>query len=911
MALATVSTVAQPVKDFNRTFGGSQSDTAYSVAETTDGGMAIGARTLSFGTGTDMWLIKTDTNGNEVINKTFGGGRFDQARSVIQTSDGGYALAGQTESFGDDGFDTVSGYDVDAWLIKTDSNGNVEINETFGGPKKGDIAYSVEQTSDGGFVLGGEDENGKAWLLKTDKNGNEEINKTYGGPNDGARSVIQTSDGGYALAGVANSFVDTENAWLLKTDDDGNEVINETFGGSFIDQAYSVVETSDGGFAIGGWTGSFGTGNGVSDAWLIKTDENGNEEFNKTYGGTSNDKALSVLQTFGGGYALAGETESFIDPLGSDNAWLVKAYENGTEKFNKTFGGTGTDGANSVAQTPNGSFALAGRTESFGSGNGDAWLIKDSRVECFDTTGDGDPDSDNDSLCDNWEKGSVEIDGEPTDLNLSAMGADPNHTDIFVEIDYMEPNGPERMSGTSHKPRQNSLQNVQNAFSNAPVGNPSGNQGINLHLRVDSGGNNLSESQELDHHQVLNFSGEGPAADFDNVKDENFGAPNDTDETHLARRLTHRYGIFAHRLEQGSLTSGRAEDIPGNDFVVTLGRGGGFVGTRIGQQSTLMHELGHTLGLRHGGGDNRNCKPNYLSVMSYSLQFRNNIAGRPLDYSRRQLPMLNESNLSEPVGVQSPVNRRTLYDSGVNKQYIRNPDGDIVGTRNADNQTGPANGPIDWNNDTDTADNGVSRDINWIEDTGCLGDADRDGNPDGETILRGHNDWANLEYNFRGTSAFADGVHPTPPSTQEQPNREDPPMLTVDTNVSSFEIGNTTRVLVNVTSKSTLVANATVNVTGAEVSVTDRETDANGTALFTLTPNESGNITVAAKKLGFLPSQTVVKSEGCPVKQVICDYGDESGNVALSGLQDAIDDFIQNSISLSDLQAIINAFISS
>jgi len=256
-------------------------------------------------------------------SKTFGGEDSDWAFSVIQTSDGGYALAGYTGSYGAGG--------EDFWLVQTDSAGNEEWNKTFGG-EDSDWAFSVIQTSDGGYALagytgsygaGGED----FWLVKTDSAGNEEWNKTFGGENsDWARSVIQTSDGGYALAGYTESYgAGGEDFWLVKTDSAGNEEWNKTFGGENSDWARSVIQTSGGGYALAGITESYGAG-GV-DFWLVKTDSSGNEEWNKTFGGEDPDWALSVIQTSDGGYALAGVTESY--GAGGFDFWLVKTEGEG------------------------------------------------------------------------------------------------------------------------------------------------------------------------------------------------------------------------------------------------------------------------------------------------------------------------------------------------------------------------------------------------------------------------------------------------------------------------------------------------------------------------------------------------------------------------------------------------------
>jgi PGF-CTERM protein len=358
--------VSAPDEDWSKTFGGTSWDGAVSVQQTSDGGYILAGHTQSYGAGSsDFWLVKTDSNGNEEWNKTFGGPNADGARSVQQTSDGGYILAGRTRSYG-------AGSD-DAWLVKTDSNGNKEWDKTFGGPYE-DGAVSVQQTSDGGYILAGWMESCSlgpynAWLVKADSNGNEEWNKTFGGPYDNeANSVQQTSDGGYILAGERELY----DAWLVKTDSNGNEEWGKFFGGPYWDDAKSVQQTSDGGYILAGSTMSYGAG--AYDFWLVKTDSNGNKEWNKIFGGPYWDVAYSVQQTSDGGYILAGWTMSY--GAGPIDAWLVKTDSNGNEEWNKTFGGPGEDAAHSVQQTSDGGYILAGWTELKGAGAGDVWVIK-------------------------------------------------------------------------------------------------------------------------------------------------------------------------------------------------------------------------------------------------------------------------------------------------------------------------------------------------------------------------------------------------------------------------------------------------------------------------------------------------------------------------------------------------------
>ncbi|HDN58708.1 MAG TPA: hypothetical protein ENF20_01990, partial [Candidatus Marinimicrobia bacterium] len=317
LALANVVCAEMaPEEEWGKTFGGTDYDRSYSVQQTSDGGYIIAGTTESYGAGNgDFWLVKTDSNGNKQWDKTFGGTNIDGASSVQQTSDGGYILAGYTGSYGAGNFDF--------WLVKTDSEGNKEWDRTFGGTSR-DEAYSVQQTSDGGYIITGSTEIGgyDFWLVKTDSNGNKQWNATFGGISwDVAHSVQQTSDGGYILAGNTYSYgAGRSDFWLVKTDSDGNKQWDKTFGGTGRDEAYSVQQTSDGGYIIAGFTESYGAG--FTDAWLVKTDSEGNKVWDKTFGGANNDRAHSVQQTSDGGYILAGHTMSY--GAGNRDFWLVK-----------------------------------------------------------------------------------------------------------------------------------------------------------------------------------------------------------------------------------------------------------------------------------------------------------------------------------------------------------------------------------------------------------------------------------------------------------------------------------------------------------------------------------------------------------------------------------------------------------
>ena len=251
-----------------------------------------------------------------------------------------------------------------------------EWSKTFGGPTD-DMANSVRQTTDGGYILAGVtwSYGGAArtdvWLMKTDSNGKELWNKTFGGTaRDKARAVQQTVDGGYIFAGSTYATGDYD-VWLVKTDSNGSEQWNKTFGDTDISSAAGAVQqTADGGYILAGGMGSYATGD--YDVLLIKTDSNGNEEWNKTFGGTSRDFAYCIQQTTDGGYILAGEMYSY--GAGQSDFWLVKTDSNGNEQWNRTFGGVNWDEAHSVQQTAGGGYILAGRTCSYGAGKFDFWL---------------------------------------------------------------------------------------------------------------------------------------------------------------------------------------------------------------------------------------------------------------------------------------------------------------------------------------------------------------------------------------------------------------------------------------------------------------------------------------------------------------------------------------------------------
>lgn len=287
-----------------KVFGSSANENANCIRETWDGGYIIVGEKIY-----EVWLIKTDTDGNIIWDKFFGGS-YDDGNFVQQTTDGGYIIVGSTGSYGVNG-------SIDVWLIRTDANGNELWNKNYGGYIR-DYGYSGQQTYDGGYILTGRTESygvslGDAWLIKTDAEGNKIWDKTFGAyGSDYMRSVQQTSDGGYILCGTISYGGSEQNGWLIKTDANGNKMWEKIFYTGSSNSGYSVQQTLDGGYIL------FGTN------LFIKTDAYGNELWNKPFSGTG----LDGQQTSDGGYVLLGYQRIVKTDFNGNLEW-DKTFDNG------------------------------------------------------------------------------------------------------------------------------------------------------------------------------------------------------------------------------------------------------------------------------------------------------------------------------------------------------------------------------------------------------------------------------------------------------------------------------------------------------------------------------------------------------------------------------------------------------
>ncbi len=391
--------------DLKNHFGGSGEETAQAIVATSDGGYAV----LGFSNSmdgdlagkalpvNDYWLLKFDAEDNLQWNKTYGGSMDDRGQSLVQTQDGGYALTGYAMSSDGDASNNEGFHDN--WIIKVDASGALQWEKSFGFSGH-DHSYDIIGTLDGGlFFVGfldvtaaradGFNEKGNTltrhgvgefWGTKLDASGNLVWRKYFGGTNnDRAHSVVQADDGGFVMAGFSESNdFDVTNSkgsydfWVLKTDSEGNLLWERSFGGSGIEISYDIAKTNDNGYVIVGNTFSdnmdVSKNNGESDVWLIKVDDQGNLLWERSFGGSQFDAAQSVCATQDGGYIICGNSKSsdadLLQNVGENDVWLLRTDGNGVLTWQKTFGGLGLDFGFDALETEGNKIILVGETSS-------------------------------------------------------------------------------------------------------------------------------------------------------------------------------------------------------------------------------------------------------------------------------------------------------------------------------------------------------------------------------------------------------------------------------------------------------------------------------------------------------------------------------------------------------------------
>lgn len=421
--LAPLLANAQPAIQWQKCLGGVGDENAYSIQQTADGGYVVAGYTSSSNSGDvsghhggglpDVWVVKLDIDGTLQWQKCLGGSARDIAYSIQQTTDAGYVVFGRTMSHNGDVSGNHGGLIVgDFWVVKLDAAGTTQWQKCLGGSED-DFGASIQQCADGGYIMTGYiystdgDVSGyhggvtDAWVVKLDAAGNTLWTKCLGGSmQDSAGSIQQTADGGYIMAGRTNSNdgdlsglqgAGALDVWIVKLDDTGTIQWQKCLGGSSTEWVGSIQQTTDGGYIVGASTnsndGDVSGHHGNQDAWVVKLDDAGNIQWQKCLGGSGNDVATSVQQAADGGYVVAMRTNSNDGDVsgnhGSMDAWVVMLDEAGTVQWQKCLGGSGHEEAESIQQTTDGGYVVAGYTE--GSNDGDvsgnhggldAWVVK-------------------------------------------------------------------------------------------------------------------------------------------------------------------------------------------------------------------------------------------------------------------------------------------------------------------------------------------------------------------------------------------------------------------------------------------------------------------------------------------------------------------------------------------------------
>lgn len=303
---------------WTRAYGGANEDGSHAVQQTTDGGFIITGYTSSPDDRLDAYLIRINSDGDSLWTRTFHNLGDDVGLSVQQTSDEGFIIAGRTG--------TIYSGKPDVYLVRTNKNGDTLWTQTYGDTSF-DYGYSVQQTNDGGFIIAGETvfdviNNENVYLVRTDSNGNKIWERNFGGKNDDrGYSLSITRDEGFIITGWTESFSTNDlNVYLIRTNSSGDTLWTRTYGGTKWDNGHSVIQTKDDGYIIAGETESFGAGS--HDIYLIRTDSHGDTLWTKTCGGDSADVGFSIQQTSDGGFIVAGHTRSFGS--GGSDVYLIR-----------------------------------------------------------------------------------------------------------------------------------------------------------------------------------------------------------------------------------------------------------------------------------------------------------------------------------------------------------------------------------------------------------------------------------------------------------------------------------------------------------------------------------------------------------------------------------------------------------
>jgi len=359
-----------PITQWTKISSGSGIDHCSAIIENTDGDFVVaGDSKLSEFDDWHILFIKINNQGEKIWSKTYGHNPDNHSRSVGQTADGGYIIAGFTKFPGS--------VIPNMYIIKTDANGDTLWTRTYSGGVNGCVAYDILTTMDNGYVMLGTtcDENDEdIYLVKVDSLGQILWRKTYGGEErDWCWSIQSCVDGGYIVAGTTASFGNKtdDDVWLLRLNSSGDTLWTRRYGGQDWDHGMAVTQTVDSGYIVVGQTNSFCKGG--PDAWVLKTNDHGDTLWTKTYGGNGNDEIRAIKQTEDHGFIVVGSTDSF--GKGATDIYVIKIDARGNELWTATYGGQYMDLGESVLKTRDHCYVIAGSTTSF-SKNSAIYFIK-------------------------------------------------------------------------------------------------------------------------------------------------------------------------------------------------------------------------------------------------------------------------------------------------------------------------------------------------------------------------------------------------------------------------------------------------------------------------------------------------------------------------------------------------------
>jgi len=412
--LSMINSFSQPTIQWERCLGGTNDDEASSIIQTFDNGYLVAGFSYSRNGNLDSanfggaWIVKLNSSGTVIWQKSFGGSLLgDYIQSIIQTSDSGFIFTGNTE-------DNINGFHgvIDAWVVKLNDTGGIQWQKCYGGSQI-DYGNSIIQTSDGGYIFAGETESNDGdvsgnhgsdydyWVVKLNDIGTIQWSRCYGGSSlDDATSIVQTSDGGYIVGGYTDSqdgdvtgyLGPNSEEWIVKLDNIGNIQWEKCFGGNAGGTAaYSILQTSDGGYITAGnanGNGGIVSGNhGGNDFWVVKFTDTGGLQWEKCYGGGNEDVAFSIVKTIDGKYAIGGYSVSTNGEVtgnhGDNDFWVVKIDTNGALLWEQSYGGILDEQAYSIINTFDNGFAITGistqnsdEVTGYHGGVADFWVVK-------------------------------------------------------------------------------------------------------------------------------------------------------------------------------------------------------------------------------------------------------------------------------------------------------------------------------------------------------------------------------------------------------------------------------------------------------------------------------------------------------------------------------------------------------